>query len=134
MSRDAAIALAQESFDSGRFRAELARRVAMPTESQNPDRRAELLRYLEDEMTPALEKLGFTTEIVTDDSAPGPFLIAERMEDPALPTVFGYGHGDVIRGLDAEWEDGLSPWSVTEIRANSSSLETRSLITEPSGE
>ncbi|MAP18226.1 MAG: hypothetical protein CL626_04140 [Aurantimonas sp.] len=114
MSRDAAIALAQESFDSGRFRAELARRVAMPTESQNPDRRAELLRYLEEEMTPALEKLGFTTEIVTDDSAPGPFLIAERMEDPALPTVFGYGHGDVIRGLDAEWEDGLSPWSVTD--------------------
>ena len=32
--------------------------------------------------------------------------IAERIEDPALPTVLGYGHGDVIRGLDAGWHAG----------------------------
>jgi acetylornithine deacetylase/succinyl-diaminopimelate desuccinylase-like protein len=43
-----------------------------------------------------------------------PFLFAQRIEDPALPTVFGYGHGDVIRGLDAEWKEGLSPWTLTE--------------------
>ena len=28
--------------------------------------------------------------------------------------MFGYGHGDVIRGLDAGWHAGLSPWTVTE--------------------
>ena len=31
-----------------------------------------------------------------------------------FPTVFGYGHGDVIRGLEPEWKDGLSPWQLTE--------------------
>ena len=28
--------------------------------------------------------------------------------------MFGYGHGDVIRGLDDGWEVGLSPWRLTE--------------------
>src|SRR5713101_2132625 len=28
----------------------------------------------------------------------------------AATTVFGYGHGDVIRGLEPQWRDGLSPW------------------------
>ena len=32
----------------------------------------------------------------------------------ARPTVFGYGHGDVIRGLDDGWEEGLSPWQLIE--------------------
>ena len=26
---------------------------------------------------------------------------------------FTYGHGDVIRGQDAQWREGLSPWKVT---------------------
>ena len=43
-----------------------------------------------------------------------PFLFAQRIEDSALPTVFGYGHGDVIRGLEPEWKEGLSPWTLTE--------------------
>ena len=28
--------------------------------------------------------------------------------------MFGYGHGDVIRGLEPEWKEGLSPWTLTE--------------------
>ena len=36
----------------------------------------------------------------------GPFLYAERIEDRALPTVLGYGHGDVIRGLEGAWQRG----------------------------
>ena len=28
--------------------------------------------------------------------------------------MLGYGHGDVIRGLDAEWAPGLSPWRLVE--------------------
>ncbi|MEF2553484.1 M20 family metallopeptidase [Aurantimonas sp. A2-1-M11] len=115
MSREAAVTRAQASFDSGEFRETLARRVAMPTESQNPDRGPELLRYLTDEMVPELHALGFTTTLVENELASAPFVIAERIEDPALPTVLGYGHGDVIRGLDAEWDEGLSPWTITEI-------------------
>ncbi len=114
MTRQAAIARAHAHFDGGEFLADLKRRVAIPTESQNPERAPELLRYLKEEMEPAFEKLGFTCRILEEPKAKGPFLFAERIEDPSLPTIFGYGHGDVIRGLDDAWEPGLSPWTVTE--------------------
>ena len=29
---------------------------------------------------------------------------------PSLPTVLGYGHGDVIRGLEDQWTKGKGPW------------------------
>jgi len=114
MSRTLAIATAEQCFDSGAFRALLARRLAVPTESQNPERAGELAAYLESEMRPAFEAMGFTCSTLTHDKARAPFLYAERIEDPALPTVFGYGHGDVIRGLEPEWHPGLSPWKLTE--------------------
>ncbi len=114
MTREAAIAHALAHFDSGAFQRDVARRVAIPTESQNPERAPELRRYLVDEMTPAFEALGFTCRIIEEPRAKGPFLFAERIEDPSLLTVFGYGHGDVIRGLDDGWEPGLSPWTLTE--------------------
>ena len=44
-----------------------------------------------------------------------PFLVARRMEHPDLPTILTYGHGDVIRGLDAQWHTGLSPWTLTRV-------------------
>ena len=50
MSRAQAIAAAERYFDEGRFFDDLGRRVAIPTESQNPARRAELERYLEAEI------------------------------------------------------------------------------------
>jgi acetylornithine deacetylase/succinyl-diaminopimelate desuccinylase-like protein len=117
MSRQEAIAIATGLFDDGRFERDLARRVAIPTESQNPARRPELTRYLEDEMVPALAAMGFETAIVGDAAAVDgglPFLIAERIEDPGRPTLLAYGHGDVIRGLDQDWDAGLSPWTMTE--------------------
>ena len=114
MTRETAIATALDHFDSGRFREDLARRIAIPTESQNPARAADLRHYLDGEMTTALEALGFTTRVVEHPAAKGPFLLAERIEDPALTTVLGYGHGDVIRGLDDGWDEGLSPWTLTE--------------------
>ncbi len=58
--------------------------------------------------------MGFTCRTLTHPKALAPFLYAERIEDPALPTVLGYGHGDVIRGLEKEWKQGLSPWTLTE--------------------
>ncbi|MDH0740126.1 M20 family metallopeptidase [Achromobacter spanius] len=114
MSREQAIAQAEHCFDSGAFRALLARRLALPTESQNPERAAVLADYLESEIRPAFEALGFTCQTLTHPKALAPFLYAERIEDPALPTVLGYGHGDVIRGLEKEWKEGLSPWALTE--------------------
>lgn len=64
MSRDAAIARATDYFDSGAFRTDLARRVALRTESQDPERTPMLDAYVEEEMRPALEALGFTCDTV----------------------------------------------------------------------
>ena len=114
MSRETAIANAERYFDDGGYKADLARRVAIKTESQNPDRGPELAQYLTGEMVPTLEKLGFTCRILHHPRAKGPFLIAERIEDPKATTVFGYGHGDVIRGLEPQWREGLSPWTLIE--------------------
>ena len=114
MSRAQAISHAERYFDEGGFFADLARRVAIPTESQNPERKAELERYLAGEIGPSFERLGFTFRIFPNPNPKyGPFLIAERIEDPSLVTVFTYGHGDVIRGQDASWRTGLNPWKLT---------------------
>ena len=113
MTREAAIQSIEKYFDEGRFLDDLGRRVAIPTESQNPDRQESLKQYLEDEMTVSLERLGFACKVYPN-SVPGrgPFLIGTRIEDPSLPTVFTYGHADVIRGQDASWREGLSPWMI----------------------
>jgi len=113
MSRERAIAHAERYFDEGGFFADLARRVAIPTESQNPERGPELSRYLAGEMQPSLERLGFHCRIFANPLGKyGPFLVAERIEDPALVTVLSYGHGDVIRGQEASWKAGLDPWTL----------------------
>ena len=111
MSRTAAIQQAERYFDEGRFFADLARRVAIKTESQNPARGAELSAYLEAEMRPCLEHLGFRCTLMPNPSDKGgPFLFAERIEDAALVTLLSYGHGDVIRGQEEQWRAGLDPW------------------------
>jgi acetylornithine deacetylase/succinyl-diaminopimelate desuccinylase-like protein len=114
MSREEAVAKAAAHFDSGTFKSDLARRVAIPTESQNPERASELERYIKAEMTPAFEALGFRCQILNQSKARGPFLLAERLESAAQPTVLGYGHGDVIRGLEGAWTQGLGPWQLVE--------------------
>jgi acetylornithine deacetylase/succinyl-diaminopimelate desuccinylase-like protein len=112
MSRAAAIAAAETYFDEGGFAADLARRVAIPTESQVDGRAAVLAQYLGDEIAPSLERLGFESRIFDNPVRGGPILIAERREAGAATTVLGYGHGDVIRGLDPQWHEGLSPWEL----------------------
>ena len=72
MSRADAIARAQEYFDSGAFKADLSRRVAIPTESQNPERAGELARYVEAEMKPALEALSFRCQVLRHAKARRP--------------------------------------------------------------
>lgn len=113
-TRPDAVARARDHHDSGAFATTLARLVAIPTESQNPERAGALEAYLADAMGPAFAAMGFETQIVRHEAARGPFLIARRREGEDLPTVLGYGHGDVIRGQDERWADGLSPWLLTE--------------------
>ena len=114
MSRNAAIVRAADYFDTGGFKADLARRVAIPTESQNAERAGELAHYIDSEMKPALETLGFRCRVMQQPSWRGPFLLGERLEGDGLPTIFSYGHGDVIRGLETGWNQGLSPWRLVE--------------------
>ncbi len=114
MTRDTAIAAALAYFDAGDFVRDLARRVAVPTESQNDARAGELTAYLETELRPTLEALGMRCRVLANPKGAGPFLLAERHEGADRPTVLGYGHGDVVRGLEGQWRDGLSPWSLTE--------------------
>jgi acetylornithine deacetylase/succinyl-diaminopimelate desuccinylase-like protein len=111
-SRTGAIAWAEDYFDRGEFAGELARRVAFRSESQKfPESLAECHRYLDEEMRPAFERMGFTCR-THDNPVPGqgPVLLATRMEDEALPTVLGYGHGDVVHGMEGEWTKGKGPW------------------------
>ncbi len=115
MSRSQALARARAYLDSGAFVKDVGRRVAFRTESQEQGREPELLAYLTQEIQPTLEKLGFTCRVLPNPAAKGgPILYAERIEDPALVTVLSYGHGDVVRGLDAQWRQGLNPWQVTQ--------------------
>ena len=111
MTRGSAIQNALACFDDGEYLEILSRRVAIPTESQNPERLPELRRYLSEEIGPAFEAMGHATTIFDNPVVGGgPVLLAERIEDPTLPTVLGYGHGDVIRGYDDQWHEGLNPW------------------------
>jgi acetylornithine deacetylase/succinyl-diaminopimelate desuccinylase-like protein len=114
MERSAAIRQAADYLHSGRFLADLDRRVGFRTESVG-GRSEDLAAYLTDEIVPALDQMGFSSEICKA-SAEGRnlFLIAERHEDPALPTVLMYGHGDVVAGMEDRWSAGLTPWQVTE--------------------
>ena len=112
MSRTAAITRACRYFDSGEFIVDLARRVAFPSTSQEPERAGALRSYLDDEMAPSLTRLGFASRILDNPLGP-PFLVAERIEDPAAVTILIYGHGDTVRGLDDLWRPGLSPWTLT---------------------
>jgi len=114
VSREQAIERAERYFDGGGFFAELSRRVAIKTESQEAGSKSELERYLVQEMEPSLNRLGFLGRILRNPvETGGPFLFAERIEDPSLVTVFTYGHGDVIRGQEPQWRAGLSPWTLT---------------------
>jgi len=113
-TREQAILSIERYCDDGGFLADLARRVAIPTESQNPDRLGSLREYLEGEMKGSLESMGFGCRVHENPVAGrGPFLVASRIEDPSRPTVLTYGHADVIRGQDAQWRQGLAPWKVS---------------------
>ena len=111
-SRGGAIARAEAYFDQGGFAEELVLRVAFRTESQKfPASLAECYRYLNAAMTPAFEAMGFACRIYDNPvSGQAPVLLAARIENETLPTVLGYGHGDVVHGMEGEWTKGNGPW------------------------
>ncbi|HWX47306.1 MAG TPA: M20/M25/M40 family metallo-hydrolase [Roseomonas sp.] len=113
-TREGAIARAQGFFDGGRYLDSLRRLVAVPTESQMPDCEPALRRYCTEALPPELSDIGFEISLL-EGTRPGrgPAMLATRIEDPALPTVLVYGHGDVVRGLAGRWRDNFDPWSVT---------------------
>ncbi len=113
MTRTDAIARAQDYLHSGEFLRELDRRVAYPTESQNPERRDCLRGYLEQELQPAFAQLDFSTRLIESPSGKHPYLLAEYRENASAPTVLMYGHGDVVDGMVGEWRDNLDPWRTT---------------------
>jgi acetylornithine deacetylase/succinyl-diaminopimelate desuccinylase-like protein len=115
MTRTDAIALARQQLHSGQFLAELDRRVAYRTESQNSERCDALRAYLLDELTPAFAQLDFATRLVESSTGKHPYLLAEYRERASAPTALMYGHGDVVEGMAGEWRDNLDPWRTTTI-------------------
>ena len=81
MTRESAIQAAAGLYDSGIFLEDLRRRVAMRTESQEPESGPLLTAYLNEEMAPALAELGFTSRLLDNPAkGAGPFLVAHRHE------------------------------------------------------
>lgn len=115
MTREGAVQDVESYFDSGMFQTDLAALVAYPTESQNPDRGAELSRYLTGAMVPRLTAAGFECKVYPNPvPGGGPLLIGQRIENPAFETVLTYGHGDVIRAQTEQWRDGLHPFHLVD--------------------
>ncbi len=113
-SRQGALTRAERCYDEGAFLDALRRLVAIPTESQIPERMPDLRRYCTEAMPALVEGMGFTHHVYENPlAAHGPVYVGTRIEDPALPTVLLYGHGDVVRGLAGRWTGGLDPWAVT---------------------
>ncbi|MDM9561391.1 M20 family metallopeptidase [Bordetella petrii] len=111
MTRSEAISSAVQQFDDGRFLATLARRIAYQTESEEPAQAAAQHAYLREELAPLLQRLGFSLTIHPNPAGVDlPLLVAQRIEDPDLPTVLMYGHADVVRGNAARWSAGRDPW------------------------
>lgn len=105
---------AMDYFDCGAFFAELTRLVAIPSESQDPAHREDLYKYLAQGLLPLLQVMGFDCHIHDNpDPSAGPILLAERIEDPNLPTLLSYGHGDVIAGMEGQWAQDLAPYQLT---------------------
>lgn len=112
-TREGAIARAEKYYDESHFHADLRRRVAIPTASQETESMPALAEYVSGEMSTSLAKLGYDCEVLPNPhSGYGPFLIARRIEDISRPTVLTYGHGDVVRGQEEQWREGLSPWTI----------------------
>ncbi|MCU4651887.1 M20/M25/M40 family metallo-hydrolase [Roseibacterium sp. SDUM158016] len=112
--RSAAIAAARSQGASQPFREGLGRLIAFPTDATAPGAEAPLAAFLDHAGT-LLSEIGF--DLIRTEADGYPFLIARRIEDPALPTVLSYSHGDTVPGMEGRWREGRDPWTLTEAPA-----------------
>ena len=88
MTRELAIQHATHAYDDGSLLAELAGRVAYPTESEVPEQGPRQHAYLNDNLVPALAELGFSCQVHPNPAGMDlPILVARRIEDP-LPVSY----------------------------------------------
>lgn len=107
--RHTAIDLAQTIARDPAFRDALADLIAFKTDASLPD--APLEEFLR-HVGVGFESMGFRSRGFK--SRGKPFLLASRVEDPALPTVLGYAHGDTVPGMEGQWACDRDPWTLTE--------------------
>jgi len=113
-NRNNALELAANWVETGGLETNLAHLVSIESESQRPESRGELDRYLNNGLLPILDRLGFITTVHENpDPSGGPFLIAHRHEGDDLQTILNYGHGDVVEGQRGRWQDGMDPFALT---------------------
>lgn len=112
--REHALQLASNKLSSGNFYHALARRVALRTVSQDPERSDTLRNYLTEEIASLLSKLDFAYQVIENPTSNHPpLLIGQRIEDPAFFTLLLYGHGDVTDGQEDKWSGNIAPWALT---------------------
>lgn len=112
--RDLIASRAEALVTSGELFRTLQPRIAARTENLGDASYVTLRSYLAKEIVPEFLDMGFDCRIIESREYSNPILVARRIEDPSLPTIFGYGHGDVVAGDDAAWKNSLSPWVLTE--------------------
>ena len=119
MSRQAALDRAAAHYDSGRFVAELARLIAVPSESQEARGAPHLAAYLTEHLRPALEHMGFVCRVLVNPVQGGP--LAAGRADRGSGSADGSGLRPRRRDPRprAAWREGLSPWRLSARAAGS---------------
>ena len=114
MTRDVAIERSVSYFENGEFLKDLKKVIEIPSESQTEEGLIHCGRYLDEIMKPTFRNMGFDIKIFQNPiEGFGPVLLATRIENPSLPTILGYGHGDVVRGMAGQWDHGREPWTTS---------------------
>ena len=99
MTRAAAISAATGTLDDGSLLALLARRVAVPTASQDADSEPHLWRYLEQEIAPDLTRIGFTCTVHhLDAKVGGSFKMSFRNFSTGNGHSFGGEYLELVPG------------------------------------
>ena len=112
--RAAAIERARSNLNDGQFLKYLGQRVSVKTQSSVAGSLPDLNYYLDQTIAPDFRSMGFDTQTFANEATDGgPFLVASRIESDDLPTIFCYGHGDVVPGMEGAWSEGRDPWTVT---------------------
>ena len=114
MTRDIAIEHSVSYFENGEFLKDLKKVIEIPSESQTEEGLVHCGRYLDEIIKPTFCNMGFDIKIFQNPiEGFGPVLLATRIENPSLPTILGYGHGDVVRGMAGQWDHGREPWTTS---------------------